>query len=225
MRRLLFITGTDTAAGKTALTGLLLARALQLGQCVRAIKPFCSGERTDALLLEELLDRKIALSEINPWFFAAPIAPWTAARQAGQTIQLGSALAHIRRQAQEADLLLVEGAGGLLTPLGENFAAADLITQLNAEALIAAPDRLGVLNQSLLPLEILRQRGMPKITIALGEQSAQDRSCPTNFADLTTLAAPAPVVRIPFLENYLPAAAFFHSAARQHKAVLDLILG
>lgn len=218
------MTGTGTGVGKTAVTGLLLAQALAANKAVCGLKPFCSGERTDALLLWELQERRIDLDTINPFHFKDPIAPRTAARLAGRTVTLKEAAAAIHLPAERCELLIVEGAGGLLTPLGERFTAADLICELKAEVLLVAPNCLGVLNAVLLTREVLRGRGVLIRTLALVEQPTADESAQYNEADLSDLAPEMRIVRIPFFQGYAPAADFIRRAARGLKGILADVL-
>ena len=194
----LFVTGTGTGVGKTVLTGLLLAHALRSGRSVRALKPFCSGDRNDALLLWNLQSRSMPLDEVNPWFFPQPLSPWTAARLAGRHICLDETIEHIRGQQRHCDLLLIEGAGGLLAPLGERFNALDLIERLNAQVLVVAANELGVLNQTLLTLRALARPA----SIALMNRDGNQVSTSTNAEDLRLLTA-APVVELPYLPGNL----------------------
>src|SRR5665213_1353000 len=121
MKQTLFITGTDTGVGKTVLTALLARFLRGRDFNVVALKPVCSGGREDALALHKALDGALTLDEINPWHFRAAIAPSLAAKLEKQTLRLAPVLAHIHAMREKSDVTLVEGAGGLLSPLGEDF--------------------------------------------------------------------------------------------------------
>ena len=122
----------------------------QTGGRFRAVKPFCSGGREDAEALFAAQGGMVPMDEINPWHFRAPLAPLVAARRQGVRVTLEEATAFLRRSARGRDRLLVEGAGGLLSPLGEGFTARELIRATRARVLVVCPDRLGAINQSLL---------------------------------------------------------------------------
>jgi dethiobiotin synthetase len=169
MGRVLFITGTDTGVGKTVLTGLLLARALEKGLKVRALKPVCTGDRADGELLFQLQSGKLPLNQINPLFFATPVTPLLASRLEGTQLTMSHLMALVLAHESDSDLLLVEGAGGLLSPLGENFSLADLAEALSPEVIIAAHNKLGVLNHTLLTVEVLKKRQGIHPRIALME--------------------------------------------------------
>jgi len=153
--RILFITGTDTGVGKTVLTSLLAHHLRQRGMAVAALKPICSDSRADARILHSSMDGGLSLDEINPWHFRAPLTPLLAARRERRRIQLADVLAHVGGIQRRFEFVLVEGAGGLLSPLGEDFNARDLIIALRAVPVIVCPNRLGVVNHTLLTAEAL----------------------------------------------------------------------
>jgi len=192
LQNAIFITGTDTGVGKTLLTSLLLSHLRQTGSSALAIKPFCSGGRADARLLHDLQNGDLSLGEINPFHFSDPIAPLVAARRQHLRIKFEDALAHIhsamarlakienRKSKLENPALLIEGAGGLLAPLGElkfSFThhaspitclhSLDLIDALNLPLIIVAPNRLGAVNHTLLTLRALQASKSSEIKVVL----------------------------------------------------------
>jgi len=181
--KIIFITGTDTGAGKTVLTALALCHLQFQGKRAAALKPFCSGTWEDTDLLRSLHQPPLLRSEVTRWFFKAPIAPRVAARREGLSISLHDALAEITRSAVGLDYLLVEGAGGLLTPLGDNFNLLNLIQELADEVLIAARNKLGVINHALLTIDQLQISGIRHWKLALMGDGL-DQSSETNFEAL-----------------------------------------
>jgi dethiobiotin synthetase len=150
-----FVTGTDTGVGKTVLTALLTRALRRVGVRVAALKPLCSGGRDDAHVLHAALDGALTLDEINPWHFRAPLAPVLAARQEGRRVRLAQVLTHVRQVRKRFDVVLIEGAGGLLSPLGEGFSSRELMVALKATPVIVCSDRLGAVNQARLVLAAL----------------------------------------------------------------------
>ena len=167
MKPVLFITGTDTGAGKTVLTALLAQFLYKRGVNVAALKPICSGGRDDARALRAVLNGALSLDEINPWHFRAPVAPLLAARRERKRVRLGDVVKHVRAMQRRFDVLLVEGAGGLLSPLGENFDSRDLLTALRATPIVVCPDRLGAVNQVWLTLEALPESFRARARVVL----------------------------------------------------------
>jgi dethiobiotin synthetase len=155
MNQIFFITGTDTGVGKTVLTALLAAFLRGRGASVAAFKPVCSGGRRDAVILQQALGGALALDEINPWHFRAAVAPVLAAELEKKSVRLAPVLAQLRAQRKKFAVTLVEGAGGLLSPLGEDFDSRDLIAALRATPIIVAPNQLGAVNHVLLTLAAL----------------------------------------------------------------------
>jgi len=221
MTRSIFVTGTDTDVGKTAVTALAAAHLAKTRINFRAVKPFCSGERTDALLLQALQEQSLSLQEVNPFYFPDPVSPWTAARRANNSVSLNQVLNYLRQQANACDLLLVEGAGGLFSPLGDRFNAADLIVNLQSEVIVVAANRLGVLNHTVLTIEALMRRNVVKIKIALVDLGATESAPSTNEEDLRLLLTDIPLLRIPFLPGYKAERRFIRTAAERLNDVLE----
>jgi dethiobiotin synthetase len=182
--RTFFITGSDTGVGKTVLT-VLLARHLRAGGVrVRAVKPLCSGGRDDAAALRVAQGGELTLDEINPWHFRAALAPLVAARRERRKVRPADVRRFLREAAAKADVLLIEGAGGLLSPLGEDFDARDLIVPFWATPLIVVPDRLGAINQALLVVSSLPAAVAPRAQIVLSATVTPDGSARTNLGIL-----------------------------------------
>ena len=182
MKPVLFITGTDTDVGKTVLTALLVRHLRERGVSAAALKPICSGGRGDARALRAAMNGALTPDEINPWHFRAPIAPLPAARRERRRVGLADVLAHVRTMQRRFDVLLVEGAGGLLSPLGENFDSRDLIAALRATPMVVCPNRLGAVNQVLLTLAALPRSASCRARVVLMSPSKPDASTSTNVS-------------------------------------------
>jgi len=162
-----FITGTDTGAGKTVLAEVLTRHLRARGVDVAAIKPICSGGRDDARILRNAAGGVLSLDEVNPWHFRAPLAPLLAARREGRRVRLREVAAWVQKMRERFEAVVVEGAGGLLSPLGEDFASRELIVALQAMPLIACPNRLGAVNQARLVVSALPETLARKTRVAL----------------------------------------------------------
>jgi dethiobiotin synthetase len=180
MQQTYFITGTDTEVGITVLTALLARLLTEQGRKVAAFKPICSGGRSDAQALHDALAEKLTLDEINPWHFRAAIAPSLAARLEKKSVSLAQALKHIRARQEGFAVTLVEGAGGLLSPLGNNFNSRDLMLALRAAPIIVAPNKLGVVNHLLLTLEALPPRCRDRAKVVFMSPARADSATATN---------------------------------------------
>jgi len=156
----LFITGTDTGVGKTYV-GALIARQLRAaGRRVGVYKPVASGCRRkggklisdDAQLLWEAAGQPGRLERVCPQCFQAPLAPHLAAQLEGRQLDeklLRRGLDYWRRRS---DIILVEGAGGLMSPLGENLYVADLAEEFAFPLIVVTRNVLGTINQTLQTL-------------------------------------------------------------------------
>jgi dethiobiotin synthetase len=164
-----FVTGTDTAVGKTTVSRALLAAATARGLRTRCCKPVESGcaraaDRLiphDAEALWMATDQVQSVESACVYRFEEPIAPGVAAERAGQSIDLVTIARHVCALGESTPaLLLVEGAGGLLVPLGAGRTIADLALALSFPLLIVAHPGLGTINHTLLTIEAARARGL-----------------------------------------------------------------
>jgi dethiobiotin synthetase len=174
----LFVTGTGTGVGKTVLSAALLAAMSTAGERVRAHKPVVTGldeEPTDADRRggwpadHELLAgiAGMAPEEVAPLRYGPAVSPHLAARLAGETIEPEELIARAREAGANADTLIIEGVGGLLVPLSDDFTARDLAVALALPVLIAASPGLGTINHTLLTLQAARAVGLDVRAVVL----------------------------------------------------------
>ena len=197
--KIIFVTGTDTGAGKTLLTALLLCHLRETGVRALAMKPFCSGGRADVELLSAIQNNELPKELVNPFYFKEPVAPLIAARKHRRKIELYEVLEKIREVETRCGCLLIEGSGGLLVPLGEGYSVLDLIAQLRCKVVVAARNQLGVINHTLLTLKIMQVAGIKNITVSLMNRKHSDISALSNKQTLQEILRPIPVYVIPFL--------------------------
>ena len=199
MKRTYFITGTDTGVGKTVLTALLAQFLCGRGVKVAALKPICSGNRGDAVSLYDALNGALTLDEINPWHFRAAIAPALAAKLEKKSVTRAQVRAHIRATQKNFTVTLVEGAGGLLSPLGKDFNSRDLITDLRATPIIVAQNKLGAVNHILLTLEALPKNLRAKAKVVLMSPPKPDAATKSNAKLLGQFILPEKIFALPWL--------------------------
>jgi dethiobiotin synthetase len=216
LKPILFITGTDTGAGKTVLTALLAAHLRAQKIRVAALKPICSGGRDDARKISAALDGTLTLDEINPWHFRAPIAPLLAARREKKSIPRVAVLKHVRAVQGKFAVTIVEGAGGLLSPLGENFDSHDLIVALRATPIIVAQNKLGVVNHLLLTLAALPEDIRAAAKVVLMSPTKPDAAARTNAGLLAEFFPEKKIFTLPWLgKNFSPTAVVKKAETRQ----------
>jgi dethiobiotin synthetase len=181
----------------------LLVRALAArGLGVAAFKPLCSGARADARALHAALQGSLPLDVINPWYFRRSIAPLLAARAERRVLHLPQVVRHIRLAGRGFDFAVVEGAGGLLSPLGERFDSRDLLLALRGTALIACPNRLGAVNQARLALEALPGTAATRAVVVLMNGRRRDGVAASNPRLLAEFHPADRMVVMPWVGNW-----------------------
>jgi dethiobiotin synthetase len=181
---ILFITGTDTGVGKTFFTAAFVRELARLGAIVTALKPVCSGGRNDARALRAAAGNNLPLDLVNPWFFRAALSPALAARREKRRLKLATVVSHIRKISRRFDITVVEGAGGLLSPLGEGFDSRDLIRALGARVIVVCPNKLGAVGQTRLVMDALPAATRRTTRIVLVNPRRPDAASKTNRAQL-----------------------------------------
>ncbi len=215
----LVIVGAGTGVGKTHL-GVALARALgQGGELVAALKPIESGLEegavSDAAQLAEA--STFHVKHPPPYRFTRPVSPHLAAREEGVAINLQAACAWVDEAT--CRWVLVETAGGLLSPLGPGLSNLDLARALQPRAvLLVALDRLGVLHEvaaCCLALRVLAPE-LRDVTVVLQAPAVADLSTGTNADELLSLGTAAPVFEIPRGDPSSPGVTAAVSALAEH---------
>jgi len=199
MSWIVFITGTDTGVGKSIFAAVLTRELISKGIRVAALKPICSGGREDARLARTAAGNVLSLDEVNPWHFRAALAPVLAARKEKKRVRLREVVAHVRHVAQRFEVVVVEGAGGLLSPLGEGFDSRDLTVALEARPVIVCPNKLGAVNQVLLVLAALPKKFAMQAEVALVSQANPDLASRTNKSLLAEKIGGKRIVVLPWL--------------------------
>ncbi len=187
----LFVTGTDTGVGKTFVACALATALRQRGRRVAVMKPVetgVEGEPADALALRAAAADPAPLDDICPYRLRAPLAPAVAARLEGVTIDVARLVALVARRRQEADVLLVEGAGGLVVPLDARTTYAELAARAGLPLLIVGANRLGVINHCALTARVAAAAGLAVRGFVLSQPApTTDASAATNAEAIATL--------------------------------------
>jgi dethiobiotin synthetase len=187
----LFVTGTDTGVGKT-FVACALATALRARGCrVAVMKPVETGvldAPEDARRLRDAAADPAPLDEVCPYRFRAPLAPSVAAALEGRAVDVEALEALVRRRADTADVLLVEGAGGLLVPLDGRSTYLDLAVRLAMPVVIVGANRLGTINHCALTARVAAAGGLAVEGFILSQTTpATDASGATNAAVIGSL--------------------------------------
>ena len=163
-----FITGTDTGVGKTFVTCALLHTLKAQGIAAIGMKPVAAGgemtpdglRNDDIEALHAASGVKLQSEDLNCYLLSEPIAPHIAAANEDIDIDLDVIRMRFDQLADLADVVLVEGVGGFIVPLGDSVDTADLAADLDLPVILVVGMRLGCLNHALLTQEAIRARGL-----------------------------------------------------------------
>lgn len=173
----IFVAGTGTDLGKTHIACALLRAVRARSLSADAFKPVVSGfdptepETSDPARLATALGRPDAWAEISPRRYRAPLAPNLAARLEGDTLHMADLVADCKAWLADRDvaLALIEGAGGVMSPMTDDATNLDLMTALGLPVLLVAGSYLGTASHLLTALEVLRSRGLTVAAIVVSE--------------------------------------------------------
>jgi dethiobiotin synthetase len=220
-----FIAGTDTGVGKTRVTAALLAAARAMGLSISGMKPVASGAElvsgrmasADALQLAAASQQVTAYADLNPFCLEVAVSPHIAAKFADIEIDIAKIVTISAKLRAASDLLLIEGAGGWYTPIGERESMADLARALGCPVILVVGLKLGCLNHARLSVEAIRRSGCP-FAGWIGSHTDPDfMALAENLATLRELLGAEPL-------GLLPHSAHNESdAAHLHEALLQLL--
>lgn len=210
MKRGYFITGTDTGVGKTFVTSIIAKVLTDGGIDTGVMKPVETGcavkngrlVPNDALRLKESSGADDPIDIINPYRFVPPLAPNIAVRINGIKIDFRKVKDCYKTLLKAHEVVLVEGAGGILAPLTEEKTIADLALFLKLPLIIVAPSRIGVINHTLLTVEYARKSDIPVKGIILNNPVApkKDQSRQFNRTEIERLADVPVLGEVPFVK-------------------------
>ena len=201
-----FVTSSGTGIGKTLVTLLLIEELERAGHSVQALKPVASGfdaahpEGSDTALLlrAQRLDLTAkSLDAASPWRFAAPLSPDMAASRERRSIPFDALVAHCRAASEWRGVTLIEGIGGVMTPLDAEHTVLDWIEALGAPALLVVGTYLGTLSHSLTAASALQARGVTIAGVVVSESEEQPVPAAETAATLARFLAPLPVCVLP----------------------------
>lgn len=185
----LFIVGSNTEVGKTWTTCAIARHLVSAGARVGVYKPAASGAEyrqgrlvsTDAEQLWEAAGRPLTLHDVCPQVFRAPLAPHLAARAEGRELDAALLRSGLRRWwTADWDIVLVEGAGGLLSPISDHDLVADVAMDLGLPLLLVVPNALGVMSQALQTAlaAIAYRRNLPELLRQRDDHDGHDSPAP-----------------------------------------------
>ena len=196
----IFITGTGTDVGKTYVAASLIRHLRRMGRSVDALKPVVTGfdpalpATSDPGILLKALGLSITPQDIDriaPWRFRAPLSPDLAAQQEGKTIDVDGVIAFCRTAIdQRRDILLIEGAGGIMVPLDDRRTVLDLMMALQLPLILVAGSYLGTISHTLTALDALFRRNLKVLATIVSETPHSSVPLADTVAALARFANP-----------------------------------
>jgi dethiobiotin synthetase len=203
----LIVTGVGTDIGKTYVSAAVIRALRERGLPVDAFKPVLSGfdpaapEMSDAGVLLAALGEPVTdetVEAISPFRFAAPMSPPLAAAREGRSIRFADVAGACRERIADAGrtLLLIEGAGGVMSPLSDGATVLDLIEALAAPVLLVTGTYLGAISHTLTAVEVMRRRGLTIRAVVVNESLDPGATLEEMHESLRVLAGGVPVVDV-----------------------------
>lgn len=208
LKKGLFVTGTDTGVGKTIVAAGFVRLVRNRGLRGLGVKPIETGCAVrdgmlypeDGVFLQEASEGDITLDECAPFRFSLPAAPFRAAAMEGKHLKMADLVEHVLSVSEDADVTVVEGAGGLMVPIEEDSMMIDFMVRLGYPILLVARRAIGTVNHTLLSVDALEKRGVAPAGIVLSATSAstgpEEEFTPR---DIARLAKGTPVAVLPCL--------------------------
>jgi dethiobiotin synthetase len=205
-----FITGTDTGVGKTAITAGISGALRKAGVNVGVMKPIATGipqkigfKSADVETIVDASNSKDPEDLINPVFLPIPTSPYDATKLLSLTVDVSRILSAFTKLLSLHDVLLVEGIGGIMTPITKQFFIADMIKMMDIETVIVTRATLGTLNHTVLTYEACKERSIQVKGIIINNfdenGSPAEKNAPTTLHEITGLDI---LGVIPFIKDY-----------------------
>ena len=204
-----FITGTDTDVGKTYVTAGIVAALKKQGKDVGIMKPFAAGtpqttgyKSEDVQILSKAAKVNDPEKLVNPYFFLIPASPFTAAKNFGIKIDIKMVLSCFKQLSSLHEILLVEGIGGAMTPILQNYFVTNLIKDMNLETIIVTSSKIGTVNHTLMTCKICQYYKIKIRGIIINNLNLNGYSMDVLTRDLEELTKIEVIGSIPYFEKF-----------------------
>jgi dethiobiotin synthetase len=204
----LFITGTDTDVGKTYVAAGLAVTLRKMGIDVGIMKPFAAGTPQKKGFKSEdveILSRAAQVSDpeylMNPQFFKMAASPYTASKSLKVKVRVKSVLSNFKKLSKLHSMLLVEGMGGIMTPILKNYFVTDLIKDMKLPAVIVTRTRIGTVNHTIMTCKMCEKYKIPIKGIIINNFDSDGYTVKTLKRDLQSLTGVPILGTIPYIEN------------------------
>ncbi len=222
----LFITGTDTDVGKTYITAGLAVAIRKMGIDVGVMKPFAAGtaqkkgyKSEDIEILSKAAQACDPENLVNPQFFPIPASPYTAWKNLKIKPKINSVLSSFKKLSKIHSMMLVEGMGGIMTPILKNYFVTDLIKDMKIPAVLVTRTKVGTVNHTIMTVKMCEKYKIPIKGIIINDFDSDGYKVKELTRDLKSLTGVRILGSIPFINDLSDA-----SLNRIFKKNLDLKL-
>ena len=205
----LFVTGTDTDVGKTFVTAGIAVALKNMGKDVGIMKPFAAGtpqktgyKSEDVQLLAKAAQTADAEELVNPYFFQIPASPFTATKNLGIEFNVKTVLDSFKQLSTLHDILLVEGIGGVMTPILKDYFVTNLIPNLHFETILITSSRIGTVNHTIMTCKMCQNYGIKIRGIIINILDSKGYPIDILKRDLEELTNIPVIGSIPYMEDF-----------------------
>ena len=162
-----FVTGTDTDVGKTCVSAAIAKHLRDNGVDVGVMKPFASGYKAtadsvsgDVEILMKYSGAKDPIDLVNPYYFEIPTSPYDACKQLNLEIDISRVIDSYKQLVSIHDVVIVEGIGGIMTPISKNYFVSDLISDLQMNTIVVTGSKVGAVNHLMLTYQHVKEKNL-----------------------------------------------------------------
>lgn len=208
MLKSLFITGTDTDIGKTYITAGLAVTLRKIGVDVGVMKPFAAGsaqkkgfKSEDVEILSSAAQVHDPENLVNPQFFPMTASPYTAWKTMKIKPKISSIISSFKKLSKIHEMLLVEGMGGIMTPILKDYFVTDLIKEMKIPTIVVARTKVGTVNHTIMTLKMCEKYRIPIKGIIINDFDSDGYKTKELIRDLKNLTGVPILGTIPFIED------------------------
>ncbi len=205
----LFVTGTDTGIGKTCISAGIALALKKSGVNVGVMKPFMCGMKQktgsaddDVTILTNAANVIDPRELVNPFFSPIPASPYTAAKNSGTKININHVLDSYEKLSKVHDVILVEGIGGIMTPILKKFSIIDLIKELHTNTLIVTSSKIGTVNHTVMTCKLCKDLEIPVKGLIINNFDTEGYPILELERDLNDLTDLPILCSLPHLNNF-----------------------
>ena len=205
----LFITGTDTDVGKTYIIAGLAVTFRKMGINVGVMKPFAAGKAQkkgykskDIVIISKAAQACDPESLVNPQFFPIPASPYTAWKNLKTKPKISTILSSFKKLSKLHDILLVEGMGGIMTPILKDYYITNLIKEMKIPAVIVTRSKIGTVNHTIMTVKMCEKYKIPIKGIIINDFDSNGYKIKELTRDFKSLTKVPVLGSIPFITNF-----------------------